>query len=224
LPEVAGADLAPVPPPALVVNVAPHNPDYERNRALLEDDELAISMGEQIEHLARGYGFEDLLRQVCAYLRERERRGLGPGALVQRLKAHLADPGDWRAGPLTRADRASALYRRHCVLVAPEPEPEPEPDPEPADFRRLLVNAPTPGELLWQTCQATLRLQLPQSTYDAWVRDTQAELAGDVLTICAPTDAAREGLQRRLAVRIGETVQRAAGRDLALVFATAGGP
>jgi hypothetical protein len=203
----------------LTFAVAPHNPDYERNRALLEDDDLEIASGELIETLARRYRFEDLLRQVFAQRREyaklrgRGRAELGAGAPCYRLRMHLLDPGDWRAAPLSAADRESDLYRRHVVLVEAAAEPDPEPD-EPE------IVAAAPGWEAWPVVLGQLRLQLPQGAYDAWVRETSADLEGDRLTVRVTSETARQMLALRLRPLVESTVRWVAGRDLAVMFAT----
>ncbi len=192
--------------PAVQWAVAAANPDYDRNRDLLEDGELGIGNRENVDLLARGYAFDDLLAQVFAYVRERERNGLGPGALVYRLRSHLADPRRFWAGPPTREDRLTDLYRRHCVLIVEDS----------AEGPVDAVDAVDAGQALewdgWEACRRALGLQLPQ------VSGTTAVLEGERLTVFAETERAREWLAVRGVRLIAQTVASAAGRPLDVGF------
>jgi chromosomal replication initiator protein len=78
---------------------------------------------------------------------------------------------------------------------------------------------------IWDIARSQLRLQLPQSTYDTWVRDTSCIAHEDGAFVIAANNAyAREWLQLRLRRLIKQTLAHIVGRSVDVNFIVQSAP
>jgi DNA-binding transcriptional ArsR family regulator len=166
-----------------------------------------------VADLAARLTFESAARHVAAWQRARAGKpDLGVGALVERLRTWTVPGGlsatELRAGLLadhvTDDDLVAWGYERAPQYVLPEPR-----------------EAPAPPLPLWETALSQLRLQLPQGTFEAWVRDLDAEWDEDTLVVYG-TPAAVEWLGLRLSRLVEQTLEGINGAPVAVRFAVKG--
>lgn len=107
--------------------------------------------------------------------------------------------------------------------VATSPEPInrqltlTEPNIEPT-----IDDATEKARQTWEVARSHMRLQLPQSTYDTWVRDTRVlKATGDAYFIACPNQYARDWLKLRLERLIKSTLVSICGRPVTVEFVTA---
>ncbi|MFQ5343749.1 MAG: DnaA N-terminal domain-containing protein, partial [Anaerolineae bacterium] len=73
---------------------------------------------------------------------------------------------------------------------------------------------------IWPQTLNDLRLQMPQATFDTWLKGATAALHGDTLTVLVGNPFAQDWLERRLRPKIERAVAGIAGRPLDVVFST----
>ncbi len=187
--------------------------------------------------LARGQAPEHVELQILtwdSWLRvEANRKGLRAPGLFLAAKILNGEPAPrdvgiaWddqrRAGELQRvlageAPEAAADDGAAAVDAGEDQEPDaPGGDPPPA--------AP---QDLWDLARAQLRLQLPRSTYETWVRDTvllahrEDPAAGDQFVVQVGNAYARDWLTLRLRPLVVRTLRGITGRPAEVVFEVAG--
>jgi hypothetical protein len=84
------------------------------------------------------------------------------------------------------------------------------------------LTASTTSENPWEKTKAFMRLQLPRSTYDTWLRDTTLIAATeDEYTIRVHDANTREWLSKRLQNKIALNLQSVAGRQITVKYVTA---
>lgn len=92
--------------------------------------------------------------------------------------------------------------------------------PMPPEFPSLTAS--TTSENPWEKTKAFMRLQLPRSTYDTWLRDTTLIAATeDEYTIRVHDANTREWLSKRLQNKIALNLQSVAGRQITVKYVTA---
>lgn len=75
------------------------------------------------------------------------------------------------------------------------------------------------AEQLWQTAQGELQIQMPRTTYDTWLRNTEAvSLDGNILTIAVNNPFVKDWLENRLIGTVQRTVKGILGDDVELRF------
>ncbi|MEO8082549.1 MAG: DnaA N-terminal domain-containing protein [Ardenticatenales bacterium] len=124
-----------------------------------------------------------------------------PGDMV--VQARLAG---FRYGPLfDPVDPAAADAEPWTPPVLPAAEPE-----------------PTPAEETWRNVLTALRLQMTRATFDAWLKHTRGvEFDGDTIIVEVPNAATNDWLTSRLGPAMRESVDAAAGPDVAWRFVVA---
>jgi hypothetical protein len=96
--------------------------------------------------------------------------------------------------------------------------------PMPPEFPSLTASngSTTTSENPWEKTKAFMRLQLPKSTYDSWLRDTVLLAATeDEYTIRVHDANTREWLSKRLQNKIALNLQSIAGRQITVKYVTA---
>ena len=79
-------------------------------------------------------------------------------------------------------------------------------------------NGHSPDDI-WQRALAELQLQLPESTFETWVRDTSLiDCAGDSLIVGAPNAYARDWLQNRLRAKCNRILNQMTKRTVTVDF------
>jgi hypothetical protein len=243
-----------------VVGPEPENPDDARKRRLLTDPAVGLDKTDLVDLFVRAYPWEELLRQVFACEHDIARRAhtadpvVSPGGwLANRLRKHLADETAYRAGALTREDRASELYRRHVVWgVAPADEPDEADEPDvhdeagptagddessdgaldarpsqPAGAARGAEPAgqPLTAADLWQVARDQLRAQMSQEAWHSWVRDAELlDCTEDTFRVAVPNEQARDWLRLRMRGVIERTLAGMLGRPARAEFVLASTP
>lgn len=196
---------------------------------------LLLEMGceslEAIRSVANTIPFQVIRRHVFAWRRDPNTDD--PGGLIYRIR----HPDKFAAPPLRSEDRRSELYRRFQTPVERAEEQRRQQAAAEEERRRLqekraaaeqaAAKQQTGVTELWQRAMLDLKTALPASTFDTWVSDTQvldAELdtQNAHLVVGVPTPFAQGWLESRLRPRIEDTLQRIAGRPLAVTFQVRG--
>jgi hypothetical protein len=92
------------------------------------------------------------------------------------------------------------LLNSHVESEHPAPEPNIEiASPNPAEIITRRFDGHMSAEQAWQTVQDQLRMEMPRSSFETWVRDTQAiHYENSILMIAAANAYARDWLESRL--------------------------
>lgn len=75
---------------------------------------------------------------------------------------------------------------------------------------------------IWAHALEELRLQMPKTTFDTWLKGTTAELQGDTLTVVVANSFAQDWLEHRLRPKIESSVASIAGQPLEIAFTVRG--
>jgi len=102
-------------------------------------------------------------------------------------------------------------------LIEPEIIPAP---PPPVETGHALSLPPDP---LWQEVKERLRMQMPQATYDNWIKQTElVKIEGNQWVIQCESTFAQDWLENRLNGTLMRTVNSVAGQSVELKFIVSG--
>jgi hypothetical protein len=101
------------------------------------------------------------------------------------------------------------------IMAAP-PDLPPQAAPPLVETGHAL---PLPDDPLWQEVKARLQMQLPQATYDNWVKQTELmQVEGNQWLIQCESTFAQDWLENRLNGTLARTVASVAGQSVDLKF------
>lgn len=75
-------------------------------------------------------------------------------------------------------------------------------------------------EFLWGNVLGHIEGRISKASYETWLKDTKAEIDGDILTVFAPNSFARDWLESHYGNMIMNTVEKVTGQSYKIFFAT----
>jgi len=149
------------------------------------------------------YG-EEAVKQQLAWLPQRE-----TDMPLRTLRAALK--GNWdEPKPVGKPVMETEM------MGAPPPDSPPQAAPPPVETGPALSLPPDPQ---WQEVKARLEMQLPQATYNNWVKQTElVQIEGNQWLIQCESTFAQDWLGNRLNGTLMRTVASVAGQNVALKF------
>ena len=85
--------------------------------------------------------------------------------------------------------------------------------------KRKKGEIPASAHQVWDRCFRELELQIPETTFETWVRDTSLIAASeDLFTVAAPHEYASAWLRNRLSNKIRHILRQICGRDVDVNF------
>jgi len=109
------------------------------------------------------------------------------------------------------------------VKITPRTEKETKERNQKKERRDGNSEKPDEKDLLWQQALADLKLQMPKSTFDAWLLGTTVlDFDGETLRVEVRNALAMDWLGQRLNGKIEQVIANIAGRELAVEFEAKG--
>ena len=224
LPEINNTPPPLTPPTA----TAPDAAEQKRTYALLTDPAIAMSWAKARECQARP--FAHCLAHVLAWqtestalARSGAQKQFTAGLLAHRIAKFPTPALAWEYSQLD-------LLRRHAPELLAQPDDPSDlsdpPDPSDPSPPQWLCTTPVPcaggareAHEIWTQTVSQLRLQMTQSTWETWLRDTRCqEYGGGGFVIAVPTTYAKDWLSLRLRPTIKRTLSSIVGHTADVTF------
>lgn len=198
--------------------------ERERTWKLLTDGEIAMSWSRARE-CAAAHPFGHCLAHALAWLADRRAgQRINAGALAVRIQTWPtpALPAGWRHGELAQrhGERESGgAGERESAVPEAEAEVEDPPGPTPDTVAVALLPDGRSLAEVWAAAQDQLRLQMTKSTYDTWVRDTEATAWGaGWIAVRVANAYARDWLALRLRPMVIKAMASIVGQPMDVTF------
>ena len=207
-------------------------------RDMLQHPEISIDP-DYIMPLTRAYGPGRIFFTCCRYLEDRRSGSIeSPGALIYRL----ANPNQFPAPKPCPSDYGDSRFYSDFITEVHDYRDKInrlEWEREESEVNSCNDNDQTPNtngasppttdqtpasptndaDRIWSDVLRELKLQLPETTFETWVRDTSVlDYSQNEFVIGAPHARARDWLNKRLTDKATQTVNEIAGRPLELSF------
>ena len=117
-------------------------------------------------------------------------------------------------------DALSAFNPTDKAQINPDPDNQPVQTPsETPDEQRPKVNGSNSSVDRWRQVKHELQLQLPETTFETWVRDTEPiDYTAGAFIVGAPHRPARDWLTARLLQKTKTVLERLTGQQVNLLF------
>ena len=216
------------------------------NRRMLTHPDVGISQA-KADEIAVDYDARTVFAHCCRYINDHQQGDVrGPGALINRFDnpdkwptpeitetagsnfsyqywqevRNLSEIDATDEPATAHSDALNASSPTDKAQINPDPDNQPVQTPsETPDEQRPKVNGSNNSVDLWRQVKHELQLQLAETTFETWVRDTEPiDYTAGAFIVGAPHRPARDWLTARLLQKAKSVLERLTGQQVNLFF------